>query len=126
MKALVSAPHRALLAAVRAAIQADGWFETWLADGPAGPGLVIEDFASEPWASLTFAGARHSLTIRLTGEEAAVERAWDRLEALFTAPDLPLAGHFLADFEIGERMGELDEAGQLTLSIRMEALTIEE
>ncbi|WP_448586700.1 hypothetical protein [Thermaurantiacus sp.] len=126
MKALVSAPHRALLGAIRAAIRADGWFGSWLADGPDGPGLVIEEFASEPWASLTFTGARHRLAIRLRGEEAAVERAWDRLEALLTAPDLPLAGHFLADFEIGERTGVLDEAGNLTLTIRIEALTIEE
>ncbi|MFQ3595954.1 MAG: hypothetical protein SNJ63_07560 [Sphingomonadaceae bacterium] len=126
MKALSSAPHRLLMAAIRQAILADSWFSGWLAGSDVGPSLVIEDFHSEPWASLTFAGARHAITLRLSGPAEQVERAWDRLEALFTAPDLPLAGHFLADFEIGERMGEILENGDMVLRISLEALTIAE
>jgi hypothetical protein len=126
MRALSCAPQRLLMAAIRKAILADSWFSDWMQDAPGGPSLVIEDFHSEPWASLTFSGARHALTLRLCGPMDEVERAWDRLEALFTVPELALAGHFLADFEIGERAGEILENGDMRLRITLEALTIEE
>lgn len=125
MKAILSPSHRALLAAIRQAVEADGWFEGWMDPAAGGPSLVLEGFDSAPWASLTFAGCQHRLALRLNGPVDAVERAWDRLEALFVAGDLPLAGHFLADFSIGEKEGEIDPDGNMALRIDLEALTIE-
>ncbi len=145
MRGLFVDAHVRLLRAVRAAIVADPWFENWTQPGEealfgvggceekdvfslasVGPSLVIEDFASEPWASLTFKGMRHSLAIRLHGAVDAVESAYDRLEALMTEPDLQLPGHFLAELELIESNGEIHQNGQMTLGIQFEALTIEE
>jgi hypothetical protein len=125
VKGLSSAPQRSLVVAIRRAIERDPWFTSWLQPSEA-PMLVIEHFSTEPWASMTFVGARHSLSLRLAGPMDAVERAWDRREALFVAPDLSLSGHFLADFAIGERVGEIGVDGSMTLSASLEALTIEE
>lgn len=74
MRMLLTDAHVRLLRAMRSAIAADRWFEPWL-DGRFGPALVIEDFTSEPWASLTFAGMRHAIDIRLSGPNADVEAA---------------------------------------------------
>ncbi len=125
MKAIMSAPHRALLHAIRAAVEQDGWFEGWLDPSAGGPSLVLEAFESTPWASLTFSGCQHRLAVRLNGPMDVVERAWDRLETLFVAGDFPLAGHFLADFSIGEREGEIGPDGGMELRVDLEALTIE-
>jgi len=135
MRGLLVDAHVRLLRAVRGAIAADPWFDCWLDAGAgeedfscerAGPPLVVEDFASEPWASLTFKGMRHSLAIRLHGGMQAVESAYDRLEALLTEPDLKLPGHFLAEMELIESKGEIHQDGSMTLGIQFEALTIEE
>jgi hypothetical protein len=130
-----SSAHRALLTAIRAAILEDPWFEGWgglaapssgtaAGGGAAGPALLLEDFDWEPWASLTYSGALHHFELRLDGPMETVERAQDRLQALFAAGDLPLAGQFLADFAIGEQLGEIREDGSMRLSIRLEALTL--
>lgn len=75
MKALSSSAQRALLGALRIAIGRDPWFAGWLDPTSGGPALVVEGFACEPWASLTFSGARHRLAIRLLGPVEAVEAA---------------------------------------------------
>ena len=81
-------PHRAL---IRALLQRY-------------PGLLVLSSRSEPWASVTFTGARHVLTCT-----AGV--ALDGLgEAEFSLP-----GHFVADICAHERDGRLT----------IEALTIE-
>lgn len=136
MRALLTDAHVRLLRAVRETISADPWFDGWapqaLADAASSSEafgvqrLVIEDFASEPWASLTFSGMRHSLAIRLHGTQTAVESAYDRLEALLTEPDLDLPGHFLAEMELVESNGEIHPDGSMSLGIQFDALTIEE
>lgn len=134
MRPVGCSAHRALLVAIRSAILADPWFEGWTglsgSSGPdakkAGPALILEDFAWEPWASLTYTGARHRFELRLDGPMAIVEQAQDRLEALFASGDLPLAGQFLADFAIGEKEGEVRQDGTMQLSISLEALTLED
>lgn len=125
MKAILSPSHRALLSAIRQAVEEDRWFEGWLDPSAEGPSMVLEAFDSTPWASLTFTGCQHRLALRLNGPADAVELAWDRLEAMFAAGDLPLAGHFLADFSIGERLGEIRPDGGMELRVELEALTIE-
>lgn len=126
MKALSSSAQRALLGALRIAIGRDPWFAGWLDPTSGGPALVVEGFACEPWASLTFAGARHHLAIRLAGPVEAVEAANDRIEALLASGDLPLAGHFLAEVEMGEREAEIGDDGRMRLVMEIEALTIED
>lgn len=60
-----------------------------------GPAIRICSRGSQDWASVTFAGARHQLTI----EAPASERfdAW--LDGL-TEADLPLRGHLVADVAV--------------------------
>jgi len=50
------------------------------------PGLSVLDSRSEPWASVTFTGARHVLTCAAGPELQGIEEA-----------DLPLPGHVVAD-----------------------------
>lgn len=126
MKALNSSPQRALLGALRMAIARDSWFAGWLDPAGGSPALVVEGFACEPWASLTFAGARHHLAIRLAGPIESVEAAFDRIEVLLASGDLPLAGHFLAEVALGERDAEIMPDGSMRLRIEIEALTIED
>ncbi len=126
MRGASSAPQRALIAAIRDAIGQDRWFDRWTDGEGSQPFLAIRGFDSRPWASLTFSGVWHSLSLRLHGPVDAVETAWDRLEALLAAGDFPLAGHFLAEFAIGEKAGEILPDGMMTLSIELEALTIAE
>ena len=130
MRALFTDAHARLIRAVREAIAADLWIGRWLLCDPldpgAGPSLVIEDFASEPWASLTFAGMRHQLDIRLRGTIQDVETAYDRLLAVMVEPDIMIPGHFLADVQLVESIAEIRPDGGMDLAIQFEALTIEE
>ena len=80
-----------LLRGIRRVIIADPLLAGWLeqpVDQLAGPqpalcnGLVIENFHSGPWASLTFSGMRHRLDVRLCGGEAHVVEAYERLKGL--------------------------------------------
>jgi hypothetical protein len=125
MRVQLTDAHVRLLRGVRAAISADGWLSQWL-EGGDGPSLVIEDFASEPWASLTFSGMRHRLDIRLAGLEAGVDDAHARLRELLREPELDLPGHFLAELQLVEHVGEIHTDGHKSLAVRIEALTIEE
>ncbi|MCS6986609.1 MAG: hypothetical protein NZM40_04110 [Sphingomonadaceae bacterium] len=113
------------MAAIRRALAADPWFADWLGRAPEGPALVLEGFDVEPWASLTFQGAIHRLAFRLSGPVMAVEAAWDRIEALLEAGDVPLGGQFLADWAAGEKEAVIGPDGRMTLRVEIEALTIE-
>lgn len=127
MRNLLTDAHVRLLRAMRGAIAADSWFDPWLGDPVAtGPSLVIEEFSSEPWASLTFVGMRHRIDIRLRGVREDVENAYDRLRALMTEPDLNLSGHFLAEIEMVDARGEIRGDDSMEMALRYEALTIEE
>jgi hypothetical protein len=126
--------HSGLLRAVRALIADDpllaDWTEdAWTEDGWAEggrPTLVVEDFDSEPWASLTFTGTRHSLLFRLEGPEEAVLGVRRRLCSRLEEPDLKLKGHFLADAELTDVSRESRECGRMSLCLRLLALTIRE
>jgi hypothetical protein len=69
-----------------------------------------------PWASVTFTGARHRLTLALA--ETAAAETW--LAALPEA-DLPLLGHLLADLQV---LTTTPRDGRLYAVL--EALTVEE
>jgi hypothetical protein len=132
MRLPLSDVHIRLLRGVRAVIAGDPMLAPWMA-AEAGPSLVIEDFESEPWASLTFSGTRHRLAIRLEGPPALVEAGKARLALLLDEPEIQVPGHFLADLALeaipcreAPAPGKFDPDGHARLAIQMEALTIEE
>ncbi len=125
--------HIRLLRGVRAVIAADSWFDPWMSEAPdaasrpsPSPSLVIEDFASEPWASLTFCGMRHRLDIRLSGPAPDVETAYRRLRSLLDEPAIELPGHFVAELQLTQKTEEFYQDGHMGLAVQIEALTIEE
>ncbi|SMF61760.1 hypothetical protein [Allosphingosinicella indica] len=79
----------------------------------------IENLASDEWASVTFTGARHAVTLILGGADAAAnaDRFLDGLEAA----EFRLRGHILADIALVQR-----EDGMESVRLRIEALTVEE
>ena len=83
----------------RAASDAGGELLRALADAVAGLDvrMAAEQVSSRDWASITFAGARHRLRLRLEGREApAAVRALSRLDE----ETLALRGHLLADLKV--------------------------
>ena len=82
-------PHRALIRALVARY----------------PGLLVLAGSSEPWASVTYTGARHTLTCAAGPDLSGIEEA-----------EFALPGHILADIA-ARRSGD-----RLTI----EALTIED
>ena len=125
MRAIGNAAHVQLLRLLRERLAPPPGFEAWQVESGR-PWLAVEDFACEPWASLTFSGARHRLTVRLSGEREAVEAAYARLRSLARDERTALTGHFLAGIELEESEGVIDGAGQMDLMVRIGMLTIEE
>ena len=83
--------------------------------------ILLGNFRSTEWNSLTFAGERHQITLRIPGPNAAPVAAMltDRLEeADFTIP-----GQIVADIAL-TRPPTAQADGSITLSI--EALTVGE
>ncbi|WP_395613317.1 hypothetical protein [Allosphingosinicella sp.] len=85
-----------------------------------GAAVTFESLTSRRWASITFAGERHKLVLRLPGPgaQAAVDAFLDGL----ADREFALRGHIVADIEATgiERDGD----GQLRLTL--EALTVED
>lgn len=88
-------PHRALLRALALHL----------------PGMTVESASSEPWASVTFTGARH-LIRALVAEAVADDFASRAGEIEFALP-----GHIVADIAVTRLSPE---------RIEIEALTIED
>ena len=82
----------------------------------AGCPVTASEGSWERWASATFVGARHHLTLRLGRTDAA--KAW--LAELADA-ELPIRGHLLADLLV---TGVIHDAEQIVA--RIEALTVED
>lgn len=78
------------------------------------PSARLIEARERPWASITFAGARHWLTV-LVPSDLAAEIVRDLPEA-----DLRLVGHIVADLAI---MRQTPQAGSIALVL--EALTVE-
>lgn len=80
---------------------------------------VLRETHAESWASATFTGARHSVTLAIPGPSARARanRLADGLDAIeFTLP-----GHLVADIAVTHR---IDSAEDSILTI--EALTVED
>lgn len=84
------------------------------------PGVVVEveGIVSRPWASVTFAGERHALRLRLVGAEAGA--AADVFLERLSEREFELPGHLVADIVLVARQRGAD-GERLTL----EALTVE-
>ena len=83
-------------------------------------GIEVEARTSRRWASVTFAGERHRLRLRLEGEGA--DAVADRLLRELAERDIPLRGHVLAD--IAPVLDERDADGR-RVRLGLEALTVE-
>ena len=84
---------------------------------------ALEEVRSRSWASVTFSGARHELTLRLDGE-GAEDAATAFLEGL-DAAEFSLRGHILADIAlVSEERTRSGEVPQVRL--KLEALTVED
>ena len=125
MRMNLSGTAAALLRAVMAVVHS-GQNATGAGAGDGWPVLVAEVSEPEPWASLTFTGARHCLDLRLEGPEAELGAVRCRLAERLGELDLQIAGHFLADAELRETDRTFLENGHISLNLRLLALTIEE
>ena len=85
-----------------------------------GAPLTFEGLECRPWASITFSGERHRLTLCLPGPgaQAAVDAFLDGL----AEREFALRGHILADIEPAGIARDAD--GQIRLTL--EALTVED
>ncbi len=83
--------------------------------------ILLTDFRSVDWQSLTFIGERHEISLRLPPREASslVERLGDRLEDV----EWNIPGQIVADIALDGRPVTSPD-GSVTLNI--EALTISE
>lgn len=81
---------------------------------------VAEELISHPWASITFSGARHLLTLQIEGEGAgaAADMFLDGLEER----EFALRGHIVADIVVA---GQERSPGGRAVRLAIEALTIE-
>ena len=80
--------------------------------------VEVDEVASRPWVSLTFAGARHRLGVRIAGQTAGV--AASAFLAGLEEREFALHGHILADIALVE---EVRDGGGARLTL--EALTVE-
>lgn len=90
------------------------------------PLMVIEGLHEEPWASLTFSGTRHRLEVRLDGRSQELAEALSALESWPEEAEPLPGGHFLAEVQVTETAREVGVDGRMALSLRLDALTIEE
>lgn len=84
-----------------------------------GPDSAVQDSHITAWASATFVGARHGVTLAIRGDDAVVHA--DVMLTALPEADFSIAGHIVADVSI-DRVDMDADAVILTLSI----LTIEE
>ena len=83
--------------------------------------VLLIDWRSVDWQSLTFIGERHEITLRLTGSEASVAAA--RMCKGLKDCEFVIPGQIVADVAVIEAFHE-DENGAVT--VKLEALTITE
>lgn len=84
----------------------------------------ITESSSRPWASATFIGAQHAMTMRIGGPDALDRAA--RLAGALPDAEIRLAGHILADLVVdGVETGQ-DQAGAPFALLRLAALTVED
>jgi hypothetical protein len=83
--------------------------------------ILLTEFRSIDWQSLTFIGERHEIELRVPGPEA--NELVDRLTAGLTDTEFSISGHVVADIGL-ERPPVHNRDG--SISLHLEALTIVE
>ncbi len=88
------------------------------------PVMIVESIASADWASATFVGSTHEITIRLKGTAVAIMACVARMVDKLPERDIPIAGRIVADIAIdaGEQVNMADNIVAITLTVN--ALTI--
>ena len=82
--------------------------------------ILLTDFRSTDWQSLTFAGERHYLDLRIPGPRARAVA--DMLTRDLADAEFSIPGQIVADIAVDDRLVEQDG----TITVRIEALTVEE
>jgi hypothetical protein len=82
----------------------------------------LEEHIGRAWASATFTGMRHEVAMRFRGSDA-VEAGEAMLDAL-AAYEFDVRGHIVADIQAVTVTRS--EVGEPRLSVRIEALTVED
>lgn len=92
-----------------------------LIDRPGAPRgrILLSEWRSVDWQSLTFIGERHDIRLRICGPDCAAVAA--RLTAGLEDAEFAIAGHVVADIALVAKP-ETSEDGSIALAI--EALTI--
>lgn len=81
--------------------------------------ILLTQFRSIDWNSLTFSGERHEIDLRITGADA--KAVADRLVTGLEDAEFAIPGQIVADIAVvGTPVRSLDGA----LSLRIEALTV--
>lgn len=86
--------------------------------------VTLEEVSSRAWASATFVGARHEISLRLEGDQAD-EAAKDFVAGL-AATEFPLRGHIVADMHLAAEERGTAPDGRPFVRLRIEALTVED
>jgi hypothetical protein len=81
-----------------------------------GPGVTVARHETSRWASVTFAGARHRMTV-----EARATPELDRWLAALPGAEFALRGHLVADVTVASV-----EKSEEHARVVIEALTVEE
>ena len=81
--------------------------------------ILLTDWHSVDWQSLTFVGERHEITLRLTGADARA--ACERLGNGIADAEFAIPGQIVADIAI---VGSGKEAKDGSVIVSIEALTI--
>lgn len=80
---------------------------------------AIEQMVSRPWASITFAGERHEIKVRLKGRQAGA--AADSFLHRLNEREFHLRGHILADIALVAQ----ERSAEGVVCLCLEALTVE-
>ena len=83
--------------------------------------ILLSEFRSADWQSLTFIGERHQISLRVPGPDA--DNIVERLTAGIEDAEFPIAGHLVADITLAEPPLR---NGDGSISVEIEALTIAE
>lgn len=86
--------------------------------------LHFEEIRSRTWASATFTGARHEITMRLAGPDAPASAA--RFVATLGEREFDLRGHVVADIASVSSAPAPGAEGETAMRLTIEALTVED
>jgi hypothetical protein len=81
--------------------------------------IVVEEIRSRSWASATFSGSRHELSLRVEGDGA--DGAADRFLGGLEGTEFEMRGHIMADIAL---VSEGRRDGGACVTICLEALTV--